>query len=394
MSDGRGQAGLGATRRVTIVQRRLTHYRVPLFELLRAELAAIGVRLELLVGRGSPDEESKRDSAEIPWAIRVPTHYLLGGRLCWQPILGYLRGVDLAVVTQENALLANHLLLLLPRKYTVAFWGHGANLQSDNPRGYKERFKRWTTRRADWWFAYTQVSADLVKSTGFPSERITVLDNAADTSELRRQLESVTAEETAALRQSLGFGNGPVGVFIGSLYPEKRLDFLFKAADSLRRHNPLFQFLIVGEGPLRDAVRHYSDDRPWCAAVGAKTGREKALHLALADVMLNPGLVGLGILDSFVAGVPMVTTDCGLHSPEIAYLEQDRNGLMTGNTIDAFVAGVRRVLDDDEYRARLATGGRQAASHYTLENMAKNFANGIDSALLSRATPWIRRGAS
>ena len=38
-----------------------------------------------------------------------------------------------------------------------------------------------------------------------------------------------------------------------------------------------------------------------------KKGREKAAWFKLASVVLNPGLVGLHILDSFWAGVPMVT---------------------------------------------------------------------------------------
>ena len=66
-----------------------------------------------------------------------------------------------SMMRAENKLIQNHLLLLGPRRFRLAFWGHGANLQSDNPHGLKERFKRWTTNRVDWWFAYTQMSADL-----------------------------------------------------------------------------------------------------------------------------------------------------------------------------------------------------------------------------------------
>ena len=101
--------------RVCIVQRRLTHYRVPLFVALRELLAERGIQLELLVGRGTPDEEKKHDIGELSWAQYIPTHYLAGGRLCWQPVWRYLAGADLVVVTQESKLIQNHLLLLAPR---------------------------------------------------------------------------------------------------------------------------------------------------------------------------------------------------------------------------------------------------------------------------------------
>jgi glycosyltransferase involved in cell wall biosynthesis len=367
--------------KVCIVQRRLTHYRVPLFAALRESLAKRGIQLELLVGHGTPAEEKKHDSGELPWARSIPTHYLASGKLCWQPVRRRLEGADLVIVTQENKLLLNHLLMLMPRRFKLAFWGHGANLQSDNPHGLKERFKRWTTNRVDWWFAYTRMSADLVTRAGFPGERITVLNNAVDTSELQRQRQSVTAEETQALRESLGFGTGPVGVFVGSLYADKRLDFLFAAAEAIRREVPDFHLLIVGEGPERDKVQAWCVANPWARWVGARFDREKAAYISVAQVMLNPGLVGLGILDAFACGVPMLTTDCGLHSPEIAYLENKVNGLMTASDLKAYVDACVRLLRDEQALATLRAGCAASAREYTVENMASRFADGIERCL-------------
>mgnify|MGYP000495228091 CR=1 FL=1 len=370
-----------APQSVCIVQRRLTHYRVPLFEALRGLLAERNIRLELLVGRGTPAEEKKQDAGELPWAKPIPTHYLAGGRLCWQPVQRHLGGADLVIVTQENKLIQNHLLLLAPRRFKLAFWGHGANLQSDNPHGFKERFKRWTTNRVDWWFAYTQMSADLVTAAGFPGSRITLLNNAVDTSEMRRQRQSVTPEETQVLRESLGFGAGPVGVFVGSLYADKRLDFLFAAAETIRREIPEFNLLIVGEGPERDKVQAWCAAHPWARWVGARFGREKMAYVSVAQLMLNPGLVGLGILDAFVCGAPMLTTDCGIHSPEIAYLENGINGVMTADELSAYVEASVHLLRDAQALDALRAGCVASAQEYTVENMARRFADGVASCL-------------
>lgn len=378
-----------ARQTVCIVQRRLTHYRVPLFEALRESLAERNIRLELLVGEGTPAEEKKQDAGELSWAKPIPTHYLAGGRLCWQPVQRHLGEANLVIVTQENKLIQNHLLLLAPRRFKLAFWGHGANLQSDDPHGFKERFKRWTTNRVDWWFAYTQMSADLVTAAGFSGSRVTVLNNAVDTSEMRQQWQSVTPEETQALRESLGFGAGPVGVFVGSLYADKRLDFLFAAAEAIRREIPDFHLLIVGEGPERDKVQAWCAAHPWARWVGARFGREKLAYVSVAQVMLNPGLVGLGILDAFVCGVPMLTTDCGIHSPEIAYLENGVNGVMAADDPNAYVWASVNLLRDAQALDALRAGCVASAQEYTVENMAYRFADGVTSCL--EAPRYTRR---
>lgn len=367
--------------KVCIVQRRLTHYRVPLFAQLREVLAARDIELELLVGHGTSNEEKKQDAGTLPWAKQIPTRYWLGGRLCWQVLGQHLEGIELLIVTQENKLLQNHLLMLAPRRFKLAFWGHGANLQSDNPTGFKERFKRWTTTRVDWWFAYTQMSANLVKSAGFPGRRITVLNNAVDTSELYRQRQSIMPEETYHLRESLGLGAGRVGVFVGSLYADKRLAFLFAAAESIRCEVPDFNLLIVGDGPERDRVQAQCDLHPWMRWVGARFGREKAAYVSMAQVMLNPGLVGLGILDAFVYGVPMLTTDCGIHSPEIAYLESGVNGVMTANDLSAYVEAVVNLLRNPRDLEALQAGCAASAQEYTVENMVRRFAEGVTNCL-------------
>ena len=376
---------------VVVTQLRLTHYRSAFFEALHLELNTRGIRFSLLHGQPDPDDIDRHDQGKIEWATRVKNRYCRFGKtyLAWQPFPSALRNVDLIVITQENRILSNYLRIL--RRNTngpkVAFWGHGANLQSNNPNGLKERFKRWTTRQVDWWFAYTQLSADLIAAAGFPSNRITVLNNAMDTAELRRQLQSITLEEENALRESLGFGAGLVGVFVGSLYAGKRLDFLFAAAEKIRRDVPDFHLLIVGDGPERDKVQAWCAAHPWVRSVGARFGKEKAAYVSLAQVMLNPGLVGLGILDAFVCGVPMLTTNCGMHGPEIAYLDNGCNGVMTEDDLKAYADACVRLLRDPEELSRLRAGCAASADEYTVENMVRRFADGIESALGVSAQP-------
>src|SRR5688572_5189022 len=169
-------------RRVAIVQRRLTHYRVPLFERLRNMLALRNVELSLFFGRGTLLEEQKRDAGSVEWGIEVPTHYIAGERLCWQSIYSQVRSSDLVIVPQENRLLHNLVLLLAPRTFKLAFWGHGANFQGRR-NWLNDHLRRWSTRQVDWWFAYTRLSEEIVVAAGFPRAHVTTVSNSLDTTE-------------------------------------------------------------------------------------------------------------------------------------------------------------------------------------------------------------------
>jgi glycosyltransferase involved in cell wall biosynthesis len=371
------------TRQVVIVQRRLPEYRVPLFDRLKSELALDQVRLSVLHGHPTAVEQSRRDEGVLPWAVPVATKYLtVGGvQLVRQQLpRAILNGADLVVLPHESGSLFNYDLLArraIGSKFRIAFWGHG-------PKGgesARERFKRWTAPGVDWWFAYTQLSVERVVATGFPADRVTCLENAIDTASLRCWAASISPEETALLRSELGIRGDHVAVALGSLAAEKRLPFLLATADALRRRIPDFELVLIGDGPERPKADEAARGRPWLHVAGVRHDREKARYCALGAVNLNPGMVGLGIVDSFALGLPIITTRISYHSPEIAYLRPDVNGLLTDDDPEAFASAAERALLDARLRETLVAGCSHAAERYTLENMAERFASGIRSAL-------------
>jgi hypothetical protein len=79
-------------------------------------------------------------------------------------------------------------------------------------------------------------------------------------------------------------------------------------------------------------------------------------------------------------GIPFATTDCGIHSPEIAYLTNGVNGIISEPTESAFSAGVLELMQSVD----LATIKQNAATDgekYSIESMARNFADGVLKAL-------------
>jgi glycosyltransferase involved in cell wall biosynthesis len=365
----------------------MTHYRVPFFEALSDVLGSRSIELVLAYGEGTSEERKKDDEGFFSNAVRLRTRYFFSDRICIQPFGRLARVCDMSVIALENKLLCNLREQLFARDRKVALWGHGANLQGD-PSSLGERFKRVMARRADWWFGYTRHSVPLILQSGFPEDRITVLDNAVDTQEMARLFADVSAEDRKLFLEQIGFSGGCVGIFLGSLYSEKRIPFLLAAADRIRQHLPGFELLVVGGGVDRSLVESFAASRSWVRYLGVLKGRQKVLSLCASDVILNPGLVGLGILDSFVCEIPMVTTDCGLHSPEIAYLESGINGLMTPDELESFVEASVRILSDRAERDRLVRGCRSSAARYTVENMASNFADGVERCLATPGHRW------
>jgi L-malate glycosyltransferase len=368
---------------VVIIQRRLCDYRVPLFNQLKNLLSEDNIELRLLYGDGTPQEETKGDGADIAWGEKLRTLYLFENRVCWQPFYAQVKGANLVIVTQENKLVCNLWPLFGWRNYKLAFWGHGKNMQIFPSiwGKLKERIKFLTTIRADWWFVYTGLSSQLVQNLGFPQSKITNLENSIDTTILKSLCGQVTANDFEAIRQKHTLGTGPVALFIGSLYKEKRLDFLLSVCQQISQKIPNFKLVIIGDGPQKALIQDALTQYPWLTYAGRQTDANKAQYLKTASMLLNPGLVGLGILDAFAAGIPIITTDCGLHSPEIDYLQNGENGFITANTVEAYIETVVRILTDPELAKHLQNGCIASANHYTIENMAQNFRDGILKAL-------------
>jgi glycosyltransferase involved in cell wall biosynthesis len=364
---------------VLVVQRRLTHYRVPFFEALRPALAHRGFALRLVVGDATAEEASKEDDGTLAWAEHAPCRYFLRGRLCWQDIRPWLQAADHLVVTQENKLLMNWWLLTRLRdRPRLGLWGHGRNFQAKGRLAAPaNRVKARLSRRADWWFAYTDLSERSVTGFGYPRTRITVLNNAVDTASLRQAVSALRSTDLEPLRQAWGLQPGPVGLFIGSLYAEKRFDLLFNAVERVRRQRPDFQLLVAGAGPDEAALRQRAAKITGVRMLGAVRGERKAQVLALADMVLNPGQVGLVIVEAFAVGLPIVAADTGNHSPEFCYLEHEVNGLTTAENADAYAEGVLRLLNEPEFAARLGAGALVAGSRYTLEAMVQRFCDGV-----------------
>ena len=160
----------------------------------------------------------------------------------------------------------------------------------------------------------------------------------------------------------------------------KWVPFLLNSLEVTHRQYPDFRMIIIGDGSDADRVQAFCQRNPWCRWVGAVHGMERVKYLAQADVFLNPGMTGLSILDAFAVGIPFATTDCGIHSPEIAYLKNGVNGIMSKPTESAFTAAVLELIQSDDL-AMIKQNALTDGKKYTIESMTRNFVGGVMKAL-------------
>jgi glycosyltransferase involved in cell wall biosynthesis len=370
---------------VTIIQRGIAKYRLSFYEALKKELATQDIRLTLVHGNLSRFDQCNKYCATVPWAVVIKNRVIkvFGKEVHWQPVLNLAIGSDLVIVEQANRLIINPILLALRKifGFKLAFWGHGKNYQSTTPRGLLERYKRAYSNHADWWFAYTDLSAEILRETGFPPEKITIVQNAVETNILKAAFAAVTPMQLNALKKGLGLQSDRVCLYCGSMYPDKKLDFLLEACVAIRTEIPDFEMIFVGPGPDQYMVESAARQYPWIHYVGPKFGVERVPYFMLSKALLVPGVVGLVIVDSFVTCLPMFTTDIPTHSPEIAYLIQGVNGVMTSYAVEAYSSAVAEYLKNEAMQAALREGCRRSATIYTLENMVDNFTQGIKKCL-------------
>lgn len=381
----------GELRRVLIAYKSLPRYRLEFFEQLRDTLLENDVELTVVYGQAVGADIRKSDSCELRSGIfrrnRVIT--LAGRPVIWQAIESRLLSQDLIIVEQASKLLLNYRLLLRQSLggASVGFWGHGENLQRHTASAVGEAVKRKVSTLPHWWFAYTEGSKQRVERLGYPASRITVVQNAIDTTGLRDGIDALSCEDLEDFRQEYALRKGLIAIYIGSLYAEKRLEFLIAAASEIGAMLPGFRLLVGGDGPLRGLVERAAAESPVIRYLGRLDGRRRHVALAAADITLMPGLVGLAVLDAFAAGAPIVTTDVPYHSPEIEYVRSGENGIVLPRSASSsdYATAVACLLSDGQRLERLQAGCVVASGRYTTEEMVRRFSEGVHGALERRA---------
>lgn len=362
----------------------MKHYRAPLYDNLYRQLKEHNITLKVVYSAPNITHNTKRDNVELPRAYgqKIRSFQFCNGKIVVQLPLCDMAKADLIIVEQANKHVVNYILILLStlKIKKIAFWGHGFDHQ--NPTiTLSSKIKRYMLPRVDWWFAYTSQVAKYVSKCGFSPQRITNLENAIDSRKFHELVNSVSNTELESIKREFGiFPNARVCLYCGSMYKEKEIKFLVNSLRIYRQNGGDAFIFFIGAGPDESLVEGFVNEDSKSSYLGPLFGRDKARFFALSDLMINPGLIGLGILDAFAAKLPVITTNVNFHSPEIEYLENGVNGILTEHNEHDFAENIDLILHSDQLNT-FKYNAENSGRYYSIERMATNMCEGICNAL-------------
>jgi len=181
--------------------------------------------------------------------------------------------------------------------------------------GVGAALSRWMLRRASGVQAISTRFIEDLKRYGFRPERLHWNPNAVDTSRFERITHPDQGHQP------------PTVIFVGRLVPEKGLDNLLQAWAMAGAAREGWRLLVVGDGPLRDALALQAKTLGIAGSVafhGASANVEE--QLACADIgVLASRFEGLSntLLECMAAGLPMLATRI---SGSEDFVKSGRNG--------------------------------------------------------------------
>jgi len=177
--------------------------------------------------------------------------------------------------------------------------------------------------------------------------------------------------EKESLRASLGFGPGPVFLYMGRLAWEKRLPaFAAAFGRAAAGLTPRPQLVAVGAGPERAALEAAARAASVDLRVLEPVSDPAPLYRA-ADVFILPSVsegLSNALLEALASGLPVLGSRVG--GTAEAVTEGESGLLFVGDPDPAAEAPVRRLLGDAALRSRLGAGARARAAAYSLTSVA------------------------
>lgn len=253
----------------------------------------------------------------------------------------------------------------------TAVWGHIGNYTSLPPAPIQRNLTYQVTQAAHV-FSYTPRGAIEAIRMGANREDVTAVNNTVDLAPIREKRRHSARRPGSSRHLRV--------IFIGALEESKRLSWAMQAAEEARREVAKLEFVVVGGGPLLGSLQRWASSRTWVTVKGPTFGAEVSDLLINADLLLNPGRVGLVATEALAAQVPIVTTDYAWHAPEFDYLEHDSNCLVVSEMSGpvGYAREVRQLLLQPDRVERLSVGCQASGSHLGIPEMAAAFVRGIE----------------
>lgn len=344
--------------KVLLIQRRLRDYRIPVFN----ELAK---NVDLTVMH---TEDKKFETAEFK-IIKVDVKRMVF-KFYKTSVLKLANQFDVVISMMDYSYPQLLLLDLLPVKCKHIYWGIGVdagyNHRYDEDQSVAKKIKK-LIGMADAAVFYTDYPVRKYTKMGVDPEKLFVANN------------TVRVEKTEP-------GEKNTIMFLGSLYPQKRVDLLLEQyIKAYKKDSTLPKLIIIGDGSEREklekqaAESYASDNIVFTGAIF--DDRILADYFKNALFCLSPDQAGLSVLKSMGCSVPYVTHKNAITGGEIFNIHNGVDGVL----FDDFNDMESIFLDAAASKSKYIEMGEKARLYYeknrTVDQMVKGFTDAVEYSL-------------
>jgi len=203
----------------------------------------------------------------------------------------------------------------------------------------------------------------LTTNWGVPAKKIVVFPNAADVHRFQP-----SPEQSLTMRATLGIGNNPLILFVGSFYEWHDVGTLLAAFTQVLTQHPEARLVLVGDGSQRQAMMQRAIDLDIASAVHfvGQVAHDEVPHwMSAADVAVVPyppmdhqlWLSPLKLFEYMASGTAVIASAIG-QLPKI--IQDGKNGLLVPpGDVRAMTDAMKCLIEDAALRSRLGQQARQ-----------------------------------
>jgi glycosyltransferase involved in cell wall biosynthesis len=222
----------------------------------------------------------------------------------------------------------------------------------------------------------------LAKNLKISQERVVAISNGVDTARF------APLPDVTSIRQELGIGPAdPVVGIVAALRPEKNHELFLEMASRVVHQLPTARFLVIGDGPCRDAIEQRSRELGIVENVLMLGSRNDIPRLLAAldvfaltsHIEANP----LSILEAMSVGRPVVATNVG--SIHEAVSEGQTGFLVPPGDADQFADRVLQLLQKPLVCGSIGAAARRAVvARWSIEAMVQGYERLIETTYVQK----------
>lgn len=218
-----------------------------------------------------------------------------------------------------------------------------------------------------------KIAQEMHTLEGIPWEKLTVLPSGTN-------IDLFYPMDKLPCCRKLGFDESSIYIgFIGTLFAYQGIDLLIKAAPAVIQRHPRARFLILGDGPMKDAWQAMTREHAlesYFIFPGHVPYENVPSYCAMMDVCVAPfhrsagDSSGVKIFDYLACGKPVVATDVGESSTFFA--GSGAVMLVSPANPAALAQGLNHLLEDEALREEMGSKGRTfITSRYSRAQIAE-----------------------